>query len=102
MKWCVYFNGMQVASDIIECNESMLENGSSITVQVSEDREILERTVKLFQHSPRKITPDVVAKLKDLHAEKKWIEMQQLIGQYVEKPPCCTGAIEKFMQQITV
>lgn len=96
--WCIYFNGMQVASDIMECNESMLENGSPFTVQVSDDRSVLERTVKLFQHSPRKITADVVAQLKELYEQKKWLEMQTIIGKYVEKPPCCTPAIDRFMQ----
>lgn len=96
--WCLYFKDWKIASDILECDGSILETGSTLTVTVTEDRSALERMMKTFSKAGKKLTVDVIEKLKVMRDNDELLAMAKLIEETTGEKPCCKGQIEQFMK----
>lgn len=100
MKWCIYLKDNQVISDMFECEESMLENGSSITVQMSDDPEVLKRTMNFFATAKVRFTTEVIEQIRRHRTNNEWLKIAEIVHDKTGVSPCCQGAIEKMIAGI--
>lgn len=123
MNWCLYLKDNKIVSDIFECNGAMLVNGSSFTVQVSDDRSVLEKTVSMFRLSrkkltseeienakkkpaidieniKRKLTPEDVGQIMSYKKSGDDLLIQQLLREKTGESICCQGVIDYVVNEL--
>ena len=97
MKYCVYFKNGVAISDIVECGD--LTN-TDLTVQMSEDRTILEGGLRFFKTAEKKLTSSIIKEMKLMLENKQWAKIRDVVQEYTGQTLCCQGAIETYVNAL--
>lgn len=104
MMWCVFFNGSKRVSEIMQCDESLIEKGSSMTVYTSQYRKTLESIIEKMQNigvrQEKKLLDDALVKvLKQYEKEGEWRKIHDTVLEVTGQRLCC-GTLEPFMKSL--
>lgn len=98
MMYCVYIKDGVVISDILPCEKTIVNLESSVMVQTSTRREVLEKTISMLKAKDIRLSVESIQRIREYKANNQWFKIQQEIEQTTGVSLCCQGKVEKFIE----
>lgn len=96
-KYCAYIKDGKSISEIMECSEKDNIAVSGITIIRSANITGLKEMIKKLVAPQKKLTPEVISKIRGLIVDEEFLMAKQLFLEYTGKDMCCIGKIEAYL-----